>query len=1660
MMSNRHGGDKHHNGGNVSPPSVPAVQRGRNPSQKIDDAIASTDYTNHQQQHGATTDEFGFPITSIQQLRSSSPPHLHVENIVMTSTQTVDLESVQRPSRVAMKKQHRGQSAKSMQNNNNSSSSTSLQKLQRVSSKNSISATTSNTSNNRPPHSYVRQNSHPSTITAPAKQKKNKKPPPRIKISKPKPSTYNKYTFQHPVNASRCTIRTIDISNRVAFDTHIPSSCNSASLQYMVDRMNKARPTTTVGSSSIIDEDNTTNAASAKKKERKKKRSDNPCKISPSPNHMALLEFMHGGGTNSSKKRIVRQLQWNAACSVDADPWFDGHYCNEEEADDTSAAMHRERRRRRRPKSIHGDGRYIPIDPIATTKSMIPNHSTILTNMKRRLPMRSDVGFANPKPEEIALKMDEIKKEAEWEESSPRIVLLASAFSLFQDSDEEEMDKLHPSCISDVKLWVGGMINGIPFAGRDLVTAYNNNTVLMMNGKKDCNEKKAKKQITNISKDIEQCRNPRSYSVFAPPVDATFSSSLIWRPKLFMDRPPGIVYFLACPLDVQLEKMGDVDQPLFCTMALYCLPDADTLQQQNGNELGKFSGKISEDFFFLAGNWNNEIEQEDGSQSWCRKRKRRAVMSFDPLEVSPNDLHLVIQLYKAKRPCEGDSGNQTKKSFGGKIKRGLLSKGKSRDGETTKHVQSGICSFEEVGSQYLIPVCFSITPVFDTDENQDKHERASFFSFPDMPQSHEDFIGMLSSLAANTHHNSYDRMTKPTSISGYIDLFTSYLGNDFTRALLNTPPQLLNAVDDTASSGPQLLADVMGDCAISFDEPSLAQNDDKKRSNLRRLPPQCKSGYSTSFDIKEVLYFPPRSLPRKYEDETALCSSTIINLLYIYPRLIRLKKNDNTQKSGGEYLTIRVQIVEQDLPSDQQSFDSTEHTYQSLPAIYNPSSHAGPPLIASYFTKLVERRQQTDDNNKHDVKTKSDRKDIPLKDEVKARLPAVLDRRHFLQFSLFSIRRDGTDVDLLAETTIPFIISSKESTSGGRVTTIIPNGLHRIQLSDGIQIRVETRLASTFHISDPSVATLLRDYPIVLSSANSTVNSNGSAASDMDSASSASDAIAVASSGFPLLDILTMASGQAVKLYFSCLITANMRNFVNLNCPSFGFESFGGMLSSNGDVTFHQLVPWEKTDALVAIIRSLFEILDKTRTSYQTKNHSILSLQYQRLVKSLLDTFDEHLFLSNISDDERQHSENGGSIHDNHLNELLESNLAFNHDDDHDHDDEHPSLLNESKGSQKRMPKYRVTSPKSSMDPKFFSRTAFVATEDDQSKTETKMNGDDAYGREYFDDDQTIATLGTMMTSTSRLNSSSSVFPIIMETKSFNTVGGPPDESHLLQSKHSNTVGGLDEQPQMLQSQNSTVEIQKDVSRNWTCGATNIASTALPKRRSAPPKRFSASVSSSSTPFSFAAKRAEQMANRVNTMAQLVMAPCIAPSVDETISRSSENDSPRQSIRVTSQSSLAANNQSPYEPSSDVEEEGTKNNNPPYLRGNQSCLKIPPIAFTPMRQHDDSSMNGHMPRSFNTPHVYEVIFSLWVQSWTSFASSINSTAHIYGSSDTISTWPYELVQGSHHPTSDAIVAFSFIRNMSFFLPFCLKSIGLRCAQYNTTKLNVTMTFLE
>jgi hypothetical protein len=130
------------------------------------------------------------------------------------------------------------------------------------------------------------------------------------------------------------------------------------------------------------------------------------------------------------------------------------------------------------------------------------------------------------------------------------------------------------------------------------------------------------------------------------------------------------------------------------------------------------------------------------------------------------------------------------------------------------------------------------------------------------------------------------------------------------------------------------------------------------------------------------------------------------------------------------------------------------------------------------------------------------------------------------------------------------------------------------------------------------------------------------------------------------------------------------------------------------------------------------------------------------------------------------------------------------------------------------------------------------------------------------------------------------------------------------------------------------------------------------------------------------------------------------------------------------------------------------------MRGNQSCLKVSPLVFHPVRKGNDSSLTGKSLTISDAPFLYEVVFALWVETWTSLATSIASYSQIQGSSNAFPHWPFELIQGNYNSTSDSVMAFSFIRNMEFFLPLCLKSLGLRCARSDTSKLNVPMTFLD
>ena len=159
---------------------------------------------------------------------------------------------------------------------------------------------------------------------------------------------------------------------------------------------------------------------------------------------------------------------------------------------------------------------------------------------------------------------------------------------------------------------------------------------------------------------------------------------------------------------------------------------------------------------------------------------------------------------------------------------------------------------------------------------------------------------------------------------------------------------------------------------------------------------------------------------------------------------------------------------------------------------------------------------------------------------------------------------------------------------------------------------------------------------------------------------------------------------------------------------------------------------------------------------------------------------------------------------------------------------------------------------------------------------------------------------------------------------------------------------------------------------------------------------------------------------------------------------------------ITHQSSKT----SPYEASSDVEEEGRHNTThvPPYLRGTQVCLRIEPLDFHPVRSaNSNAAFADDGSRSL---FVYERLVVMWVQAWTDISVFADCNLWIAGSSDVVSHWPFDLLRLKHCNDASSQIAFGLVRNVSLFLPLILKSIGLRCFQAQTTRLVVPMTFLD
>eukprot|EP00956_Cyclotella_meneghiniana_P015659 scaffold24127_cov22-Cyclotella_meneghiniana.AAC.1 len=667
----------------------------------------------------------------------------------------------------------------------------------------------------RPPCSHSINNDNTS-IAAKSSSSRNttkQRTMPRYKSN----NNYQRYTFQHPRHDMSVTLhhrhhRSSSNNNQhTSFLTppH-PSSAALASLLNDMERSRGSRLTT----QSLVSEMNSTSSSTTNNNNSSS--SSNPCRISPSPGGMRIWEIRNAILKNSGSSG---QLRWRGVNGCEY-PWFDplvstdtDSTVNDEKDDDDDAVMnsdasvrqHKSKHQIKKStttttKSIKKNHHqytqyshlYTPINPYTNTVSKLPAHSPLFTHYKRRLPNRADVGFGNPSETDVRRKMSEVSRECEWQECSPRIVCLTSGFFIGcsssttepEDNSNDDTTVIHNSCRHEMEAWYGGRIPGIPFAGRDLIDCYkmyrrfeeeynsnsngnNNNSCTSSN-----NKQTTILQQQHSRKERDRIKDPRTHSIFAPPIDATPSkSNVLWKERPFNDRPPGMRYVLACPSDLRQEE--DDDEPLFCSMALYLLPRREenggttsTISPNINNNTIKFRGKISEEFHFPAGNWNAIEGGHSEEQSW-RRRKRRAVFSYDPLDCELEDLFLVVQVFRVARGggigtdgVVGDGNDGKRKGLGNKLK-GTFKKSKSRTdiADDLPNSKSSVRmidpSIGEYGPKFLTPVCFTVMPALSITENSADIQywpagetvHAPFYAYPDGSVTQEDFMDLLSTLS-------------------------------------------------------------------------------------------------------------------------------------------------------------------------------------------------------------------------------------------------------------------------------------------------------------------------------------------------------------------------------------------------------------------------------------------------------------------------------------------------------------------------------------------------------------------------------------------------------------------------------------------------------------------------------------------------------------------------------------------------------------------------------------------------------------------------------------------------------------------------------------------------------------------------------------------------
>ena len=1341
-------------------------------------------------------------------------------------------------------------------------------------------------------------------------------------------------------------------------------------------------------------------------------------KVSPSQLQVEVLERLYGRNTNAEHvgananamkeqqaEKKVRQLCWSPAVSPQADPWGGWDDENDEEGadDDTVGASasgvaepsedaERNRRKRRllarkrrmlSRKRLSQISRYSAIDPLDYARSTLPSHSPVLTNTRRRLPVRSDVGFPGATDEEIREKHMEIMRETEIEEHSPRISVLVSSGDLCLapgGSASDSVDVLTASAQALMEECEG--LPDIPLAGRELVQARVKHAKMLSRhikdgATKDDNDKagdhsrKDKEQgdsveiagaasvlgSPNISQEAKRALpGPDPASIFAPPVGSTYSSTHLWRSAPFADQPPGMVHVISIPTAIQFG-IGDIE-PLVCSLAIYCLPQP-PLEGRRASRAWSYRGKISEDFVFSAGKWPEALQREamnkllastkgrnlsEGEEEMLeQKRPNKAIFSYDPLALPPSDgrksLYFVLQIQKVVQAnaastyladndtCTGKSKTSTdatkdsaasslspkplarKRSVSSQIKKKLgRKKTTTKDGDeyvtlaaevndadddgpyilpssqTKDDIVAGETSaravFSAHGTKLLSPICFGVLPLFPRDEPDQRFawpngstQTMDLFTFPGISDSQDDFIERLAHVVNPTRAavevpDGEGEKDEIRPISGQATIFSSIVGVDFTQVLLQEPEFTTSTPESTAmeSDGafdlplPRLLGDITGDCAIMMSSEKGIINM-RKRSDLVRLPPaKTPSGYADLCEFREVLYLPPRP-ERLYDNDVPTSPNRLLNLLYLYPRQLRLGDDGTSQNDGSSTsFTVRICLVRRQITPSGEVYTRTESIYNSCPF--------GSPMVDSLYTKIGHGAAAIGAGKNSGWEALMD--GIPLHDEVKVRLPNVLDGSHFLRFSLFTVKLKGDGSvplpDLVSETFIPLSsASAKEPVSKERVVTVIPNGVHRIKLG-GFQLLLESRLVSSIHSSDPGVSMVLRDF------------TRGQHAPDNIFSSS-------------LGRVMKKISGQAAVTHFRALVFLHMEALLGRGCPELPFkEARRAFQDGERDLSkVKQLPPLTNNMAFfMNVIRSLLVVISKSKSRFcgdqsrHIRQWNVLLLK--KFYKEFFDSFDESLFStraitgasanedekllnavdsSNASmDDDAMMDQTAELVLDSLEDSLIERTVNAAVVSDFEQSRYAKSLAS----SNRRGDLYRQTKSEGLL------RTAYGASKTDRMRVEAEMHNVEGRYTELFDDDETVVTAATFMSRKSLGGRR------IYESAPSVTFNDAPSTS-------------MKEDPPSDKSGDPKIA---DSIRQWGLAAEGVDGDGdiFGTPTKGPSDTFN------SAPFaSFAGEKAKSMAQRINTVAQVVMTPCMAPNLSSILAKKAGVSPPQRSMQ-------------------------------------------------------------------------------------------------------------------------------------------------------------------